>query len=180
MAIRSKLVCDVLLPSLSWSSAARRSVRVFQRLKQRGPTHWTTLKGLGSSPSLTLPHSSSSLQQHQQQTPSSSGTSEPPPQSLETARPYSDIPKINALRLRMKLVRDSSNSANDLRVAVDELGSVFNLSMPGFPPIVCVVDPKDIETVFRAGDNDHPERMQVVEWIRSRRETNSPLGLVMS
>lgn len=99
---------------------------------------------------------------------------------METARPYSEIPSINVLRLRMKLLWDSSDSANDLRAAVDELGCIFNLTIPGMPQMVCVVDPKDIEAVFRAGDNDHPERMQIKEWIRSRKETNSPLGLVMS
>ena len=62
----------------------------------------------------------------------------------------------------------------------DELGSIFRVvGAPGFPEMLFVVDPKDIETVFRVGDISYPRRFPFTEWIQARQEKKWPLGIFL-
>ena len=61
-----------------------------------------------------------------------------------------------------------------------ELGHIFRLpGLPGMPEFVCVVDPADVETVYRTGDTDYPMRFVITEWVRARKEQNQPFGMFL-
>jgi hypothetical protein len=58
------------------------------------------------------------------------------------------------------------------------IGNIFRLTgAPGMPKSVCVLDPQDIETAYRIGDTDYPERFPFSEWQGVRKELNRPAGV---
>ena len=64
--------------------------------------------------------------------------------------------------------------------AATEVGHIFRpFRFPGTPEVVCVVDPEDVEAVFRVGDIGYPERYQVEVWYQARKEMNAPIGMFM-
>lgn len=138
-----------------------------------------TARGLASSPRPSLPHSSPLLCQHQ--TSSITGTGDSP-LLPETARPYDEIPKTpTTLGLNLELIRRPFKIVDYFRRVAAELGPIFKVAgTPGLTSMVCVVHPKDVETVFRAGDTDYPERILVEVWRDSLKELNAPSGMFLA
>ena len=161
---------------LKWRSAIG-----FQEQQRLGGSQWfiaastRATRGLVSSP---YPHSSTSLPHHQQQ----SSTSESSGQSAETARPFSEIPKTKTtLGLNLEMMRDPSRVADYFTKAAHELGHIFRITgTPGLPPMLCVVDPEDVATVFRVGDKDYPQRFRFEVWERARNELDIPFGMFLA
>lgn len=161
--------------SLKWAQPTRYA----HRLQLASPFTPSSRRELTTSSSPALPHSSYPLQQHEQQNPPPASD---PSQSAETARPYDEIPKTKTtLGLNLDMLRDLSNASNYMKKTARELGHIFKLvGAPGLPPMVCVVDPKDVETVFRVGDAGYPERFLIEVWRDARKEINAPIGMFMS
>ena len=151
----------------------------FQGQQRLGGSQWFNIasstratRGLVSSP---YPHSSTSLPHCQQQ----SSTSESSGQSAETARPFSEIPKTKTtLGLNLEVMRDPSRVADYLTKAARELGHIFRVvGIPSLPPMLCVLDPEDVATVFRVVDKDYPQRFRFKVWERAWNELEIPLGM---
>ena len=165
----------------SWLLLKGRCAIGSQGLQRLGRSRWLiaasirATRGLVSTPFL---HSSTSLPHHQQQ----SSTSESSGQSAETTRPFSEIPKTKTtLGLNLEIMRDPSNVADHLTKAAHELGHIFRVvGTPGLPPMVCVVDPEDVATVFRVGDKDYPQRFRFEVWERARNELDIPFGMFLA
>ena len=144
------------------------SGRLFKWSLATGFAPSVTTRGLASSPSPAL---------HQQQTSPSE-----PSQSVETARPYSEIPKTKTtFGLNLELMRDPTKFADVLTRVASELGHIFRIvGVPGMPPMVCVLDPKDVEAVYRVGDSDYPERLRFESWEKAREELGIPFPMFLA
>ena len=92
---------------------------------------------------------------------------------------YDDIPKTKTtLGLNVDLLKQPSQLADYMEKSARKLGPIFKLSgMPGLPEMLCVVDPKDVETVYRVGDKDYPKRMEFPDIKRAFEELDQPIGL---
>ena len=56
------------------------------------------------------------------------------------------------LGLNLDVLKDSSNLVGNMEKNFRELGRIFKLTgVPGLSTMVCVVDPEDVEKVFRVG-----------------------------
>lgn len=79
------------------------------------------------------------------------------------------------------MMKDPSRLVDYMEQQVRELGFIFKLvGAPGLGEMVCIVDPKDVETVFRTGDaNNYPMRFSITEWKVAREELKKPIGLVL-
>ncbi len=128
-------------------------------------------RALSSSVSSLQPHLPTPL--HQQE------KVHPPPQV--EARPYSEIPKTKTfLGLNVEMIKDANQMGKYFKKQGDELGSIFRVTgVPSIPEQVCVLDPKDVETAFRVGDNTYPRRFPFIDWINARKELNLPLGMFL-
>lgn len=81
----------------------------------------------------------------------------------------------------MELIQNPFKVVDFFRKQTAELGPIFKfVGTPGLPPMVCVVDPKDVEAVFRAGDTGYPERILIEVWRDSLKELNAPPGVFMA
>ena len=131
---------------------------------------------LSSSFLLLQPHFTPPLSLHQQQQDQVS-----PPLSVVDARPYSEIPKSKTfLGLNMQLLKDPTQMGKFIREQGNELGPIFRLTgVPGMPEMLCVLDTKDLEVVFRVGDNSYPRRLRNPERVEIRKELNQPLGIFL-
>ena len=100
---------------------------------------------------------------------------------MEAARPYSEIPKTKTfLGLNMGTLKDPTQVGRYMQEQGDLLGPIYRLAgLPGFPEMVCLIDPKDVETVFRVGDNAYPQRFPFPEWVEARKELKMPIGLFL-
>ena len=96
-----------------------------------------------------------------------------------TPRPFSDIPKTKTtLGLNIHLITKPSQLVDYLEKSCRELGFIFKLAgTPGLPESVCVVDPKDVETVYRNGDMHYPQRQEIPDFKRALKELDKPIGL---
>ena len=143
--------------------------------------HSPGAQALGSSRWLSFTPSSafhqSSYPKNQQEKEQSSATS-----STETPRPYSEMPKTKTvLGLNLDVLKDSSNLVGNMEKNFRELGRIFKLTgVPGLSTMVCVVDPEDVEKVFRVGDKGYPERYSIWEWKEARKEANAPFGMFLA
>ena len=127
----------------------------------------------------TAPHSSRTpLQEHA--TPISL---RPQAAAAATAlpRPYSEIPKTKTvLGLNFDMLMDPHNAVNYMERQTRRLGHIFRLTgTPGVGEMVCVVEPQDVETVYRLGDAHYPERYPFLEWRQARNERNRSKGLFL-
>ncbi len=139
------------------------------------PQRTPLIRTLSTSPSSLQPHFTPSLLQQQQQDKASS-----PPPPVE-ARPYSEIPRTKTfLGLNWGMLKDPTRVAEFMREQGDELGSIFRIAgVPGLPEMVCIFDPKDVETAFRVGDSAYPRRFPIKEWTEARKELKHPTGLFL-
>lgn len=61
-----------------------------------------------------------------------------------------------------------------------KLGHIFRVTgAPGMPEMVCVLNPLDVETTYRVGDTDYPQRFPFNEWKEARKELNKPRGMFL-
>ena len=106
----------------------------------------------------------------------------PPNPELETARPFDEIPRTKTfLGLNTQLMKEPTQMARYLTEQGDKLGSIFCLvGIPGLPDSLCLLDPKDVETVFRAEDSTYPRRLPIPDWVKARKELNMPIGLFLA
>ena len=97
-------------------------------------------------------------------------------------RPYNEIPKTpTTLGLNLELIRKPFKIVEYLRRVSAELGPIFKVvGTPGQTSMLCVMDPRDVETVFRVGDVGYPERILVEVWRDSLKELNAPSGMFMA
>ncbi len=135
-------------------------------------------KALSNSASALQPHLTSSFHQLQQDKASSSSLN---PQ-MEAARPYSKIPRTKTfLGLNMEIMKDPVHIARYMQEQSSKLGSIYRIAgLPGLQEMVCLSDPKDVETAFRVGDVTHPRRFPIPEWVEARKELNMPIGLFLA
>ena len=129
---------------------------------------------------LLQPHlTTSSLQQQQQHEDKASLSPQNP--ELDTARPYSEIPKTKTfLGLNLDVLRNPAQVGPYMREQADTLGPIFRLAgVPGIPEMVALMDVDDVERAFRAGDSGYPSRFPFTLWIESRKELRQPLGLFL-
>ena len=84
------------------------------------------------------------------------------------------------LGLNIDMLKNPSQMADYMERTTKELGHIFKLpGLPAMPEFVCVVDPADVETVFRTGDTDYPMRFPFQDWVRARKELNQPSGMFL-
>lgn len=143
------------------SSFLRRAVYSFSPSLSPAPCISTTFPSRGLSSS--LPHY------------------QDPAASDRTVRPYSEIPSTKTtLGLNMDLVKDPKNMPKYMEKQTRLHGNIYRLTgAPGMPELLCVTDPRDAETVFRAGDTDIPKRFSMEEWKLVRKELKKPTGLFL-
>lgn len=131
----------------------------------------STIRMLSTSLVAAYPHSTTSRQQQLHPQNTSSQTAMP--------KPFSDIPKTKTtLGLNIDLIRKPSQLVEYLEKSCRELGSIFKLAgTPGLPEMVCIVDPKDVETVYRSGDTHYPQRQEFPDFKKALQELGLPIGL---
>ena len=84
------------------------------------------------------------------------------------------------LGLNIDILRNPSLLADYMERSAKELGHIFRLvGLPGLTELVCVVDPVDVETAYRTGDNDYPMRFSLPDLIKARKELNRDLGMFL-
>jgi hypothetical protein len=101
--------------------------------------------------------------------------------SYQDAKPWNDIPKTKTtLGLNVEMMKSPLKGHKYMQRQAQELGNIFRATgVPSMPELVCVMDPHDIETVYRAGDTGYPERFPFYEWQEARKELNKPTGVFM-
>ena len=97
------------------------------------------------------------------------------------ARPYEGIPKTKFfLGLNWELMRDPKFLVDYLEKQVRTYGNIFrDKGGPGLPELLFIIDPKDVELVYRAGDRGYPMRFPITEWNQSRDELKLPYGMFL-
>ena len=111
----------------------------------------------------------------------STSTSEVGPrQELLHARPYNEVPRPkNFLNVNWDVIKNPLGFADHMEKRVKSYGKIYKeKGLPGLPELLFIVDPKDIEKVYRAGDKEYPQRFQFLEWMQSRDELHIPYGMV--
>lgn len=106
--------------------------------------------------------------------------------SSERIKPYEEIPTPKRIPL-LKISRDFAKVAknpfqvvNFIKERVEEFGTIYREKVsPGLPEFLFVLDPKDIEKVFRA-DGKYPRRFSITEWIEARKKTGIPVGIFLT
>ena len=82
--------------------------------------------------------------------------------------------------LNLEVMKDPYRIVDYTERMVHELGHIFRISeTPGLPTTVFVVDPKDIEKVYRLGDQDYPRRFSFDDWKRIRKDLKIPFGMLL-
>ena len=96
-------------------------------------------------------------------------------------RPYEDIPSPKTfLNLNWKVLKNPAGLVQNMEERVRSLGNIYvEKGIPGMPESVILVDPKGIETVYRAGDKGYPKRFPFPLWIDTREELNIPYGMFL-
>ena len=96
-------------------------------------------------------------------------------------RLYQDIPSPKTfLSLNWEVLKNPSKLIENIEDRVRSLGSVYiEKGIPGMPEFVVLVDPKDIETVYRAGDKGYPKRFPLTIWTDTREELKLPYGIFL-
>ena len=179
MAARLKpLVCKRLF----FTSPSGFSNVLLTRLTSRAPyrpiEQSPTTKALSTSPCLTWPHSTPSVFRSQESAPPSPkevGHKEEPP------RPYNEIPFIkNFLGLNLEMMKDPYHMVeHTIKIALQH-GYIFKMSgPPSMPAFLFVIDPKDVEKVFRVVDAGYPKRFPINEWMQVREELKIPFGMFL-
>ena len=60
------------------------------------------------------------------------------------------------------------------------LGKIFrHKGTPGTPELLFIVDPKDVELVYRAADRGYPMRFPLTDWCQSKDELKLPYGMFL-
>ena len=115
--------------------------------------------------------------------PQSNGTlnQEPATRPLQDAKPWSQVPKTKTtLGLNLELLRNPNKVYDYLQKQAQKLGYIFRLTgTPGLPEMVVVLNPKDVEAVFRVGDSDYPQRLPLYEWEEARKELKRSTGMFL-
>lgn len=113
-------------------------------------------------------------------------TATPPSRStdqevLKTVRPYSEIPTPKTfLSVSWDLIRDPKRLADNLEKRTKVLGKIFKeKGIPSLPEMVFILDPKDVEKVYRTGDRGYPSRVTISEWIQVHAELKLPIGMFL-
>ena len=104
-----------------------------------------------------------------------------PDQELLHARPYNEVPRPkNFLNVNWDVVKNPLGLADHMEKRVKSYGKIYKeKGFPGLPELLFIVDPKDIEKVFRAGDKEYPQRFQLPEWTQARDELHLPYGMFL-
>ncbi len=94
-------------------------------------------------------------------------------------RPFKEIPKTKCfLGVNWEFMKDSKKLVEYVSKQVEQYGTIFrDKPFPGFPELLYVVDPTDIEKVFRVGDKGYPKRLPIKFWYHIRDELKLPYGL---
>ena len=132
-----------------------------------------TLRPLSISSHIAWPHSS---------TPTSKSQAAPFKNEEGGApRPFSEIPKTKTvLGLNLEVMKDPYRVTDYVEKMVHELGHIFIITgTPGLPSVLTVVDPKDIEKVYRLGDQDYPKRFPFDMWKQIREDRKVPYGIFL-
>ena len=132
-----------------------------------------TRRPLSISSHTAWPHSS---------TPTSKSQAAPLKNQEEGApRPFSEIPKTKTvLGLNLEVMKDPFRITDYAEKTVHELGHIFRITgTPGIPSMVFVVDPKEIEKVYRLGDQDYPKRFPFDMWKKVREDLKIPFGIFL-
>lgn len=133
-------------------------------------------KTVSSSAASFKPYLTSVLpQKHQEKSPASFEVEGNP-------KPYSEIPKTKTfLGLNMDTLKHPTQIAQYIHEQATQLGPIYRLTgIPGLQEMVCLTDPKDVETVYRVGDGTHPRRFPIPEWVDARNELKKPIGLFLA
>ena len=104
------------------------------------------------------------------------------PLTVEAAKSYNEIPKTKTvLGLNMDILRKPTQLAQYMQEQGNQLGPIFRVTgTPGLPEMLCLIDPRDVETVFRVGDGGYPRRFPIPEWVEARKELKKPIGLFLA
>ena len=97
------------------------------------------------------------------------------------ARPFSDLPSPNNfLGVNWGLLRDPSSFVDHVDKRVKTIGTIYREKRaPDMPEMLFVVDPEDIEKVYRAGDKGYPMHLPLPGWKESRDELQLPYGMFL-
>jgi len=95
--------------------------------------------------------------------------------------PYKDIPSPKTfLNLNWDVIKNPTSLVENMEERVRSLGNIYvEKGIPGLPAMVVLTDPKDIETVYRAGDKGYPARFPMKIWVDSRDELKLPYGVFL-
>ena len=127
------------------------------------------IRALSSSTPSALPQTNGTLNQ------------EPATRPLQDAKPWSQVPKTKTtLGMNLELMKNPNKVYDYFQKQAEKLGYIFRLTgTPGLPEMVVVVNPKDVEAVFRVGDSDSPRRFPFYEWEEARKELKKPNGMFL-
>ena len=97
------------------------------------------------------------------------------------ARPYEEIPKTKYfLGVNWEIMKKPYGLVDYLEKQVRTHGKIFrDKGGPGVPEVVYIVDPKDVELVYRAGDSGYPMRFPMTAWSQARDELKLPYGMFL-
>lgn len=131
------------------------------------PVPPTTIRALSSS--RLSAHSSRTLNE------------EPSTHNLQDAKPWSQVPKTKTtLGLNLELMKNPFRMYEYLQKQAKKLGHMFKLTgVPGLPEMVVVINPKDVEVVYRVGDSGYPQRFPFYEWEEARKELKRSNGMFL-
>ena len=157
-----------LLRPATKNAVATPSYRVIQQS--------STTKALSTSPHIAWPHYSTPTAKSQGASSIQKEVDQEPP-----LRPYSEIPKTKTfMGLNLEVIKDPSRLSNYTEKMVHEVGNIFKMTgVPGLPEMLFVIDPKDVEKVYRSGDQEYPMRIPVNELKQVRDELKVPYGMFL-
>ena len=89
------------------------------------------------------------------------------------------IPILNFSRDFSKVAKNPFKVVNFIKERVEEFGKIYREKLsPGLPEFLFVLDPNDIEKVFRAGGK-YPRRFPLTEWVVARKQVGVPGGVFL-
>ena len=136
----------------------------------------STTKALSTSPHIAWPHSSTHTTESQGASSIQKEVDQEPP-----IHPYSEIPKTKTfMGLNLEVMKDPSRLPEYTEKMVHEVGNIFKMTgVPGLPEMLFVIDPKDVEKVYRLGDQEYPTRLPFNELKQVRDELKVPYGMFL-